>query len=113
MEMMRHAETVSAVIEGEQFGGQEVPVPRDDGCEWGRKLVDLKGVAKPPEFAGEDSAWYEWKFRFSSVMSLLGILPAMLYVVDLPYPVRTEALSPEGRQKSSLLYNVLVQLTKG
>ena len=112
--MLRNAEVVSAVVQGEQFGGQNVPVPRDsDGCEWGRKLVDLKGVAKPPEFAGEDSAWYEWKFRFSSVMSLLGILPAMLYVVDLPYPVRTEALSPEGRQKSSLLYNVLVQLTKG
>ena len=53
LEMMRHAETVSAIVEGQQFGGQEVPVPRDDGCEWGRKLVDLKGVAKPPEFTFE------------------------------------------------------------
>eukprot|EP00972_Heterocapsa_arctica_P066209 9766561-Heterocapsa_arctica.AAC.1 len=46
-------------------------------------------------------------------MSLLGILPAMRYVADLPYPVEFRQLSAEGQQKSALLYNLLVQLVHG
>eukprot|EP00972_Heterocapsa_arctica_P066090 9750616-Heterocapsa_arctica.AAC.1 len=42
-------------------------------------------------------------------MSLLGILPAMLYCADLPHAIRLEALSAEGRQK----FNLLVQLVRG
>eukprot|EP00972_Heterocapsa_arctica_P008820 1294039-Heterocapsa_arctica.AAC.1 len=74
---------------------------------WASRLVDLKGVARPPEFNGEDSGWYEWKFRFQSVMSLLGILPAMRFVAELPYKVDFQLLSIEGQQKSTLLYNLL------
>eukprot|EP00972_Heterocapsa_arctica_P041646 6139852-Heterocapsa_arctica.AAC.1 len=78
--------------------------------DWGAKLVDLKGVARLSEFTGEDRDWYEKKFRFSSVMSLLGPLPAMRYCADLPQPVDSAVLSPEEGQKSTLLYNLLVQL---
>eukprot|EP00972_Heterocapsa_arctica_P017674 2612443-Heterocapsa_arctica.AAC.1 len=46
-------------------------------------------------------------------MSLLGLLPAMRYCADLPQPVDSAALSLEGRQKSTLLYNLLVQLVRG
>eukprot|EP00972_Heterocapsa_arctica_P072022 10637210-Heterocapsa_arctica.AAC.1 len=46
-------------------------------------------------------------------MSLLGILPAMRYVADLPYLVQFRLLSAEGQQKSALLYNLLVQLVHG
>eukprot|EP00972_Heterocapsa_arctica_P073652 10875625-Heterocapsa_arctica.AAC.1 len=37
----------------------------------------------------------------------------MLYCADLPYQIQLEALSAEGRQKSSLLFNLLVQLVRG
>eukprot|EP00972_Heterocapsa_arctica_P036741 5409432-Heterocapsa_arctica.AAC.1 len=85
----RHlAPAIGAVIQPEN-----IPVPDGGEGEWVRKLVDLKGVAKPPEFGGEDKDWYEWKFRFSSTMSLLGILPAMQYCADLPYQIKLEALS--------------------
>eukprot|EP00972_Heterocapsa_arctica_P046977 6932579-Heterocapsa_arctica.AAC.1 len=59
---------LGAVVQAE-----DVPVPDTDDSDWGRKLVDLKGVATPPEFSGDDKDWYEWKFRSSSVMSLLSI----------------------------------------
>eukprot|EP00972_Heterocapsa_arctica_P054309 8004782-Heterocapsa_arctica.AAC.1 len=46
-------------------------------------------------------------------MSLLGILPAMRYVAELPYKVEFRLLTVEGQQKSTLLYNLLVQLVQG
>ena len=34
---------------------QDIPVPGDDDVsDWGAKLVDFKGVAKPPPFLGDD-----------------------------------------------------------
>eukprot|EP00972_Heterocapsa_arctica_P044506 6570248-Heterocapsa_arctica.AAC.1 len=45
------------------------PLPNVHGPEWdvwASRLVDLKGVARPPEFTGEDPAWSEWRFRFES-----------------------------------------------
>eukprot|EP00972_Heterocapsa_arctica_P025902 3812185-Heterocapsa_arctica.AAC.1 len=36
------------------------PLPHVHGPEWdvwASRLVDLKGVARPPEFTGEDPAW--------------------------------------------------------
>eukprot|EP00972_Heterocapsa_arctica_P059951 8842650-Heterocapsa_arctica.AAC.1 len=46
-------------------------------------------------------------------MSLLGIIPAMRYIADLPYKVEFRLLSIEGQQKSTLSYNLLVQLVQG
>eukprot|EP00972_Heterocapsa_arctica_P109640 16140990-Heterocapsa_arctica.AAC.1 len=37
----------------------------------------------------------------------------MRYVSELPYKVEFRLLSAEGQQKSSLLYNLLVQLVHG
>eukprot|EP00972_Heterocapsa_arctica_P008376 1223405-Heterocapsa_arctica.AAC.1 len=26
------------------------------------RLVDLRGIAQPPPFSGDDTQWYEWRF---------------------------------------------------
>ena len=37
------------------------------------KLVDMKGAAAPPPFSGDDAAWQDWRFRFQTIMALLGM----------------------------------------
>ena len=110
MELVREQHVIGAVVRPEDVPVPDAGMPDVGDSDWARKLVDLKGVARPPDFSGNDSDYYEWKFRFSSVMGLLGILPAMQYCADLPYQIKSEALSAEGRAKSSLLFNLLVQL---
>eukprot|EP00972_Heterocapsa_arctica_P084880 12503941-Heterocapsa_arctica.AAC.1 len=35
------------------------------------KLVDMRGVAHPPPFSGDDAAWQDWRFRFQTITALL------------------------------------------
>ena len=37
------------------------------------KLIDLRGVARPPTFDGSDKAWPEFKFRMESLGAMLGM----------------------------------------
>ena len=96
----------------EPAGGEGIPVP-EDVQDWGMRLVDLKGVARPPPFSGEDADWYEWKFRFLSVMGLLRIADEMKYCGAMQVPVDFAQLNPASKQKSTLLYNLLIALVKG
>eukprot|EP00972_Heterocapsa_arctica_P042928 6329677-Heterocapsa_arctica.AAC.1 len=94
---------------------KEEAVPPELGghvSEWDvrdSKLLERQGVAQPLIFCAEAHNWYEWKLRFQSVMPLLGILPAMRYVADLPFTVEFRLLNAEGQHTSALLYNLLVQ----
>eukprot|EP00972_Heterocapsa_arctica_P065110 9612619-Heterocapsa_arctica.AAC.1 len=67
-----------------QTDGQPTPTggwpPRPSGdvrpdvhsfTEVAAKLVDLRGVARPPSFSGNATDWTEFKFRFESVAALL------------------------------------------
>eukprot|EP00972_Heterocapsa_arctica_P062745 9254350-Heterocapsa_arctica.AAC.1 len=36
------------------------------------RLVDLRGVARPPSLTGKDAEWPEFRFRMESIASLLG-----------------------------------------
>ena len=52
-----------------------IPVP-DDGAvgesvSWAPRLLDLKGVARPPTFNGEPAGWSEFHFRFMAMLDLL------------------------------------------
>ena len=99
----------------EQRAPRDIPVPRDDEdvSDWGTKLVDLKGVAKPPPFSGDDADWFEWKFRFTSVMGLLRVAEEMKFCAAMHEPVPFARLGPQAKQKSALLYNLLIALVKG
>ena len=50
--------------------------PADPGPSSGRelsKLVDFRGVCKPPVFSGREAEWPEWRFRFEGLALLLGL----------------------------------------
>ena len=105
---------INMVGPGEQRAPRDIPVPGDDEIsDWGTKLVDLKGVAKPPPFSGDDADWFEWKFRFTSVMGLLRVADEMKFCAAMHEPVPFARLGPQAKQKSALLYNLLIALVKG
>ena len=63
---------------------RDISVPGDDDVsDWGTRLVDLKGVAKPPPFSGDDADWFEWKFRFTSVIGLLRVAKEVKFVAAM------------------------------
>ena len=77
------------------------------------RLVDLKGVAKPPTWDGREQAYQEWKFRFESVMALLDLEVGMKQAVDTGGQEALDTLSSMERGRSKLLYNILVQVVSG
>ncbi len=97
---------VPGVAEARQAGG----LPED---EWGAKLLDLKGVARPPTFNGEERSWPEFRFKFLSVMELMGAGAWMRAAASLRRPIAMSECSPEIAAKSRLLYMVLIQVCTG
>eukprot|EP00972_Heterocapsa_arctica_P010025 1473477-Heterocapsa_arctica.AAC.1 len=45
--------------------------------DWGSRLLDLKGVARPPQFDGKTSAWGDWKFKILAIAELLDLAEFM------------------------------------
>ena len=87
---MEQAAVVGAALriaeEMDGGGGIARPVPPDanvEGDDGARaeglmrevlsKLVDLRGVARPPLFTGAVGDWNEFRFRMENVASLLGL----------------------------------------
>eukprot|EP00972_Heterocapsa_arctica_P081453 12006660-Heterocapsa_arctica.AAC.1 len=54
-----------------QRPGGEVRPDVHSFMEVAAKLVDLRGVARPPSFSGNATDWTEFKFRLESVAALL------------------------------------------
>eukprot|EP00972_Heterocapsa_arctica_P048567 7158400-Heterocapsa_arctica.AAC.1 len=54
--------------------------------EWGARLLDLKGVARPPPFDGRVSSWGDWRFRILAVCDLLGLADLMQVAERNPTP---------------------------
>ena len=74
--------------------------------EMATRMVDLRGLGRPPTFGGKESEWQEFRFKLESLGSLLGLGQAM--------QVRDGSLLPaEDRVKSHFLYNLLVQICEG
>ena len=73
------------------------------------RLVDLRGVARPPTFSGFTKDWSEFRFRMESVTSLLGLEVLMAKAAT----TKIEDLTPREQVGSRFLYNLLVQLCHG
>eukprot|EP00972_Heterocapsa_arctica_P067932 10029270-Heterocapsa_arctica.AAC.1 len=50
-------------------------VSRSSGApdDWGSRLLDLKGVARPPLFSGAANAWGDWKFKILAIAELVDL----------------------------------------
>ena len=49
------------------FGGQTNAARMDPYAELATRLVDLKGIARPPEFDGAQEHWHDFRFKMESV----------------------------------------------
>ena len=84
------------------------------GVASGASFVDLKGVAKPPQFSGSADHWSEFRYKLESVAGLLnldGLMDAAVRADDMELAQARQ--DPDIRAKGALLYNMLVQVTHG
>ena len=95
---------VDAVVGGEA-PRQGESVNEMSYAEIASKLIDLRGVGRPPTFSGKEEDWADFKFRMESAGSLLG-LECVMEGPEKP-------LSPEETIKAKFLYNLLVQVCEG
>ena len=121
-------EGVAAVIEppgyvpwagaaGQASAAPEVPAKEKEPGEMEKqnaaKLVDMKGVAAPPPFSGDDSAWQDWRFRFQTITALLDMREVMKLAAECPREIKEDELSKENGWKGRMLYGLLVVLVSG
>ena len=75
------------------------------------RLVDLKGLAKLPDFDGAHSEWPDWKFRFEALVGLMGLETVMK---EARTAVPDEDLLPEREARmSSTLWSIMAQILHG
>ena len=96
---------------------QEIPVPPDRAPQSfddiAAKLVDLRGVAKPPVFSGKETEWADFRFRLESIAALLGCDRLMKISADMKEePLHAMMLQKEV-DTSHFLYNLFVQICGG
>eukprot|EP00972_Heterocapsa_arctica_P075451 11129273-Heterocapsa_arctica.AAC.1 len=41
--------------------------------DWGSKLLNLREIAKPPTFDGQEKHWPDFRFKFEAVLALMGL----------------------------------------
>ena len=103
-------ETVEAVIDDPRVAAEAQAAgwnPPEQGSyqDVAARLVDLKGVGRPPNFSGLESDWSDFKFKMESACALLG--------VDVIMEGPERILTPQETVKAKLLYNILVQVCQG
>ena len=73
------------------------------------RMVDLKSISRPPSFGGKEPEWAAWKFRFTHVLSLLGMGELLTRAEATADPITMNGVTQEVRDQSTLLYTILVQ----
>ena len=100
---------VATVLVGDPLG-PGVTSPPD---AWGSRLLDLKGVARPPAYDGKAAGWQEWKFRICSVCDLLGLGVLMEQAQIYPTVISYGAMDDALQQRARFLYSMFVQILSG
>ena len=79
------------------------------------KLVDLRPLSRPPQFAGRDSDWEPFCFKFESWCSLpgLAVAPLMREAATHHAPITLDNLGEAQKQQAAVLYHLLIQLCAG
>jgi hypothetical protein len=90
-----------------------MPITEDNYMDVAARMVDLKGVAKPPAFTGREADWSAWRFRFESAMALLDLDGVMKAAASHPHPITIGEMTGIAVARSKLLYNILIQVCQG
>ena len=72
------------------------------------KLVDLRGVAKPPMFTGRVEDWSDFRFKMENIAALLSLDDLLQRAAS-----GSACLEPGDEPKGKFLYNSLVQVCHG
>ena len=72
------------------------------------KLVDLRGVAKPPMFTGRVEDWSDFRFKMENITALLSLDDLLQREAS-----GSACLEPGDEPKGKFLYNLLVQVCHG
>ena len=84
--------------------------PADPGSSSSRelsKLVDLRGVCKPPVFSGREAEWPEWRFRFEGLALLLGIDGPLHEATQAPDDVDEDLAPAEVKEAGRVVWSIL------
>ena len=111
--------TTTSSSNGERQSTPTIPSVVDlahgaDFAETAGKILDLKGLLRPPSFSGLERDWAEWKFRVDNMWTILRIYQRMKWCVT----ATDHDLDPEFRGEmqiavSRFTYGMLVQLCSG
>ena len=77
------------------------------------KLADLRGIAQPPPFSGDEKAWVDWRFRLQTVAALMNLYGVTRLAAAHPRQINQEDFSEENKWKGRTLYGLLVALVSG
>ena len=77
------------------------------------RLVDLRGIARPPTFSGKDEEWPEFRFRMEAIASLLGCEEILVDALKGNDDADMDLLTEDEFARSKFLYNLLVQICHG
>ena len=83
--------------------------PRAHAAELGPKMLDWRGLAKPPMFSGQPPDWAEFRFRLEATATMMGLDEMM----DRAAVNGDIELSAAEQLMSRLVYALLVQLVQG
>ena len=87
---------------------------RNSFKEAAARLVDMRGVARPPTFNGASEAWGEFRFRLESLAGLLSLDVGMKKARTCSLEeLALEVDDEDEATRSRLLYNLLVQICGG
>ena len=93
----------------EQVGGGE----EKGFAEWSSRLLDLRGVAPVPRFAGTEGEWEEFRLKLCTAMALLGMSDLIEAAARERMPILIESMTSAVLARSRFLYSLLVQICSG
>jgi hypothetical protein len=98
-------------LPGERWRNPLVLLSPPDLGDLGMKPVDLKSLAKPPQFTGKDEDFVEWRFKMESLNGLLQLEEAMEAAAQTES--MSEAVADRWKPSSKLVYNLLATVCSG
>ena len=110
-------QALTAVVE-EAARAQATPVPEDEPAGAGgnmnsaSRLLDLKGVARPPMFNGDPAGWRDFQFKFMAMLDHLEMGDMAVAAASMDREITIQEMSAYCRVRARL-HAILAQILTG